>query len=230
MRLVAGGADHRDDPPGGALVSRVAPARTVTPYLPLDFAGHRSEFPAEALFFHMQTYATFPLPPPAPVKQVHDKGTELREKIAMILLEKLLLAMLVAAAGWWVSFELEHYKAVESRYSELAKRSIQAVDNIWQSISTLQSLSTQIRDQLVHDPTGLSKHPAVPQFKEELKKSTQLLEANAIWLPEEDEKALRDYIATLRDFTLQSSPKAAESLPLRFRELRNRILHSPELK
>jgi hypothetical protein len=71
----------------------------------------------------------------------------LESKLGLLLLDKLLLAALLLALGFWANRALERFKGQQAFHSEINKQRVAKISLVWEALSGLEQLVSDVRSQ-----------------------------------------------------------------------------------
>jgi hypothetical protein len=157
--------------------------------------------------------------------------SSLREKLILLIVDKLFLAIVLAMVGYALSLELESFKAVEARKVEVTKRGFEALEKVWtqfrQLETTVQTFTAGLHEQ----------DPKSADFANQARNSRVTLENTIsdqeIWLPKSSVKQLRNSLnelGKLENGNMQtpSSQTVRERLIEIVSEMKEQLLNTPE--
>jgi hypothetical protein len=121
-------------------------------------------------------------------------SAEFKEKLFLMLLEKLALALVLAGFGYFLSLRLEAYKATEARYTEASKKGLAALEAVWGTYRTYDAAIRRLTSERPsNDPAAFATD--INQAHDARVKFEQTLDENEIWLPLSSISKIRELLS-----------------------------------
>lgn len=154
--------------------------------------------------------------------------SDFKEKLTLMLIEKLALALVLALFGYLLSWRLEQYKAVEARNAEVAKRGLTALESVWDAYLAYEPAVNSLAEDLKNPPTvGGNGSVHANQVRATRKALEDALHKNELWLPQRSVSRIREFLARANNLPLNNSENA-DQLIQTARDIKDQLVRSPD--